>query len=215
VWSEQVIENGIETVQHSLVVADVSGDGHSDVVVAGMEQGADPDLVRAFVNDGAEHFSSAAIASGGSHNLQSGDLDGDGDSDLFGANWRSSTSVGAPVRLWWNLAPVSSPTPESPTPIPAPTPTPTATATPLPPLVGDVPMCKSKRGRQVTALVPQSRVQRSLDRGLTRGECLDPVNGRVLCKTKRGKRVNVLLPDSKVQRALDKGFSTLGECGTE
>jgi hypothetical protein len=75
-------------------------------------------------------------------------------------------------------------------------------------------MCKNKRGRQLTVLVPPSKVQRSLDKGLTIGECLDPTNGRVLCKTKRGKRVNVLLPDSKIQRALDKGLYTLGECGT-
>ena len=75
-------------------------------------------------------------------------------------------------------------------------------------------MCKSKRGRQLTVLVPSSKVQRSLDRGLTTGECLDPTNGRVLCKTKRGKRVNVLLSDSRVQRALDKGLYTLGRCGT-
>jgi hypothetical protein len=93
----------------------------------------------------------------------------------------------------------------------------TTTTTTLPPsFQGDVPMCKSKRGKQVTVLVPESKVQRSLDKGFfTRGECLDPANGRVLCKTKRGKRVNVLLPDSKVQRALDKGFFTRGECGTQ
>ena len=75
-------------------------------------------------------------------------------------------------------------------------------------------MCKRKRGRQLTVLVPPSKMQRSLDRGLTLGECLNPTNGQVLCKSKRGKRVNVLLPDDKVQRALDKGFCTLGECGT-
>ncbi len=87
-------------------------------------------------------------------------------------------------------------------------------STPLPPLVGDVPMCKIKRGKRITVLVPLKKVQRLLDKGVTRGECLNPTNGRVLCKTKRGKRVNVLVPDSRVQRALDKGFCTLGECGT-
>jgi len=81
------------------------------------------------------------------------------------------------------------------------------------PLVGDVPMCKSKRGKEITVLVPLSRVQRLLDKGFARGECFNPTNGRVLCKTKRGKRVNILVPDSRVQRALDKGC-TLGECGT-
>ena len=75
-------------------------------------------------------------------------------------------------------------------------------------------MCKSKRGRQLTVLVPPSKMQRSLDRGFTLGECDSPSNGRVLCKAKRGKRVNVLLPDIRVQRALDKGIFTVGECGT-
>ncbi len=76
-----------------------------------------------------------------------------------------------------------------------------------------VPMCKIRDdGVEKTRLVPPSKVQSALDKGLTRGECIDPANGRVLCKTKRGKRVNALLPDSMVQRALDKGFFTLGEC---
>jgi hypothetical protein len=117
-WSEHVIERSVESVQHSLVVADVSGDRSPDVVVADMEQSTDPDRVRVFVNDGAQNFASAAIASGGSHNIQAGDLDRDGDLDLFGANWKSDTSVGAPVRLWWNQAQASPPTPPPPTPPP-------------------------------------------------------------------------------------------------
>jgi hypothetical protein len=79
-------------------------------------------------------------------------------------------------------------------------------------------MCKAKLRNGVfvekTKLVPPSKVERALDKGLTRGECDDPKNGQVLCKTKRGKRVNVLLPDNQVQKALDKGFYTLGECQT-
>jgi hypothetical protein len=73
-------------------------------------------------------------------------------------------------------------------------------------------MCNSKRGSQLTVLVAPSKMQRQLERGLTRGECDSPSNGRVLCHAKRGKRVNVLLPASKVQRALDRGSFTLGEC---
>ena len=61
-------------------------------------------------------------------------------------------------------------------------------------------------------MVPPSKVQKALDKGITLGECTTPLNGRVLCKNKRGKRVNVLVPDSKVQQALDKGFFTLGAC---
>jgi hypothetical protein len=76
-------------------------------------------------------------------------------------------------------------------------------------------MCKIKgNGVEKTKMVPTSKMQRLLDKGLTMGECPNATNGYVLCKSKRGKRVNVLLPDSRVQRALDKGFCTLGECGT-
>jgi hypothetical protein len=86
---------------------------------------------------------------------------------------------------------------------------PTPTPTPLP--VGDFPMCKSKRGKQMTVLVPASKMQRSFDKGLTMGECLNAKNGRVMCKSKRGKLKSMVVPHSKVQRSLDKGL-TLGVC---
>jgi len=73
-------------------------------------------------------------------------------------------------------------------------------------------MCKHTARGEKTRLVPPSKVQKSLDKGLTLGECANPTNGRVLCKNKQGKRVNVLVRDSKVQQALDKGFYTLGAC---
>ena len=74
-------------------------------------------------------------------------------------------------------------------------------------------MCKSKRGRQVTVLVPPVRVPRLLAKGLTVGECPDAANGLLMCKSKRGKLRSVLVPDTKVQRSLDKGL-TLGVCRT-
>jgi hypothetical protein len=84
----------------------------------------------------------------------------------------------------------------------------------LPPLVGDIPMCKiTERGVERTMLVPSSRVESSLDKGLSLGDCESPSNGRVLCKVTRGTRTNVLLPDSKVSTALDKGLA-FGACST-
>ena len=83
-------------------------------------------------------------------------------------------------------------------------------------------MCKIKLRDGVrvekTKLVPEDKVDKSLDKGLELGECKNPQNGRVLCKSKPAqpgkpaKRANVLLPDNQVQKALDKGFYTLGEC---
>jgi hypothetical protein len=63
----------------------------------------------------------------------------------------------------------------------------------------------------MTVLVPPSRVQVSLDKGLRMGECSDPVNGLVMCKAKRGKMATILVPHGRVQRSLDKGL-TLGVC---
>jgi len=85
------------------------------------------------------------------------------------------------------------------------------TPTPMPLPVGDLPMCRSKRGNQMTVLVPPSNVQASMDKGLSMGECPDPMNGLVMCKAKRGKMTTMLIPHSKVQRSLDKGLA-LGVC---
>ena len=76
----------------------------------------------------------------------------------------------------------------------------------------DVPMCKiGANGVENTKLVPEDKVQQSLDKGLERGECANPANGRVMCKPKGGTFVNVLVPEKKVQKKLSKGY-TLGEC---
>ena len=112
--------------------------------------------------------------------------------------------------------PMPTPTPTStPTPTPIPsataTPTPTSTPTPTPLPVGDVPMCRSRRGKQMTVLVPPIKVPSLLIKGLTVGECPAATNGVVMCGSKRGKMTSVVVPHSKVQRSLDKGF-TLGVC---
>ena len=101
---------------------------------------------------------------------------------------------------------------EQPTPTPTVTPTPAPTPTPTPLPVGDIPMCKMKAGgKQTTKLVPPSKVQIQLAKGLSIGECPDARNGRLMCKSKRGRLASVLVPESKVQRSLDKGL-TLGVC---
>jgi len=76
---------------------------------------------------------------------------------------------------------------------------------------GDIPMCKSKRGKEMTVLVPPTRVPSLLAKGLAVGECPAAANGVVMCKSKRGKLKSMLVPHSKVQRSLDKGL-TLGVC---
>jgi hypothetical protein len=118
--------------------------------------------------------------------------------------------------------PTPTPTPTatpSATPSPTPTATPSATATPTatpaltptPLPLGKIPMCKLKRGKEMSVLVPPSKVQRSLDKGLTIGECPVATNGVVMCRSKRGKLTSVVVPHRRVQRSLDKGI-TLGVC---
>jgi len=112
--------------------------------------------------------------------------------------------------------PTPSPTPAStptPTPTPSPTaaPTPTSTPTPTPLPLGDVPMCRSRLGKQITVLVPPSKVPTLLAKGLTVGECADATNGVVMCKSRRGKMTSVVVPHSKVQRSLARGLE-FGAC---
>lgn len=78
--------------------------------------------------------------------------------------------------------------------------------------MGDYAMCKDTARGEKTKLVPPNKVANAIARGLTLGECANPINGRVLCKNKRGKRTNVLVPDNKVAETLAKGFFTLGAC---
>jgi hypothetical protein len=100
-WGEHVIEADVERVIHSLAVADVDGDGRTDVVLAEMHQGEDPDDVAVLINPGAgEAWERQVVATMGSHTLRAGDLDADGDVDLFGANWSGERQ---PVEIWENL----------------------------------------------------------------------------------------------------------------
>ena len=72
-------------------------------------------------------------------------------------------------------------------------------------------MCKLKRGKQMTVLVPPTKVPSLMVKGLTVGECPAATNGGVMCKSKRGKVTSLVVPHSKVQRSLAKGL-TLGVC---
>ncbi len=98
-WKEHEIDPEVETVQHSLGVADMDGDGDADVVTAQMHQGADPDEVKIYLNqDGGKRWRRQVVATTGSHNIRVLDLGKDGDFDIFGANWKDTTRV----ELWEN-----------------------------------------------------------------------------------------------------------------
>ncbi|MHC4402277.1 MAG: FG-GAP repeat domain-containing protein [Planctomycetota bacterium] len=98
-WLEHVIDAAVETVLHSLAVADLSGDGNPDVVTAAMHQGKDPDQVRVYINgDGGRRWTKHVVADTSSHAIRVLDADDDGDLDIFGANWSGSRQVD----LWEN-----------------------------------------------------------------------------------------------------------------
>jgi hypothetical protein len=96
-WSGHVVSNSVDYV-HQFVVADIDLDGDRDIAFAEMAQSARK-RVGWFVNSGnSTSWSTAVIATTGSHNIRAVDIERDGDIDLVGANWRSG-----PVELWRNL----------------------------------------------------------------------------------------------------------------
>jgi hypothetical protein len=99
-WAEHVIDPDVETVHHFIGVADFDLDGRMDVASAMMHQGKAPTEVKVYVNqDNGRHWSKQALSTGGSHSMRIADIDGDGDPDLFGANWSGKNQW---PELWIN-----------------------------------------------------------------------------------------------------------------
>ncbi|MGQ9823207.1 MAG: FG-GAP repeat domain-containing protein [Thermogutta sp.] len=99
-WDEHVVVPVIESVIHSLQLADFNGDGKLDVAAAHMHQGAPPQEVVVFVNEGqGVRWSKHVVSQRGSHDIVVADVDGDGRPDILGANHGGSYQ---PVELWLN-----------------------------------------------------------------------------------------------------------------
>ncbi len=102
-WTEHIIDNTVSYF-HTLISADMNGDGQMDVVTAEMHQSNDPDEVSVYLNGGnGMSWSQHILSTTGSHNGQVGDIDRDGDLDIAGANWSDAAPNSAIVEMWENL----------------------------------------------------------------------------------------------------------------
>jgi len=96
-WQEHIVADSVETVLHSIGAADFNADGKNDIIVAEMQQGADPDEVAIYYNLGSNRWEKQVISTGGSHSMRLFDSDEDGDIDVFGANHADHV-----VKMWIN-----------------------------------------------------------------------------------------------------------------
>ncbi len=101
-WIEHPIDPSV-TYLHTFKAADMDHDGDLDLVTAEMHQSSNPDEVSIYFNDGqGTAWSQQVVADSGSHNLRVGDIGGDGDLDIFGANWNDGAPNSAVVEMWEN-----------------------------------------------------------------------------------------------------------------
>jgi len=100
-WTEHVLAEKSEAVIHSLQSADLNNDQLPDIIAAEMHQGQDPDEVILFIDQSKGHtWQKQVISIKGSHLIQTGDIDSDGDIDLMGANWSGPFQ---PIEFWENI----------------------------------------------------------------------------------------------------------------
>lgn len=100
-WREHVIDPSVSHI-HTFKVGDMDLDGDSDVVTAEMHQ-TKTRRVTVYRNPGnARKWIPQVVARTGSHNLRLGDVDNDGDLDIFGANWNNSSPTTGDIELWRN-----------------------------------------------------------------------------------------------------------------
>lgn len=90
---------------HGLSIADFNNDGHLDIHTSiRHDHPGEKDNVSIWLSNGATEpvFTEQVISTRGSHFSKTGDIDQDGDIDIFGANWSGPRDHNADILLWRN-----------------------------------------------------------------------------------------------------------------
>ncbi len=103
-WHEHVLQEQVSHM-HGLGIADFNSDGHPDIHTSTRhDHPTENDPVSIWYSDGKPKpsFKEQVLSHQGSHFSKIGDVDRDGDPDIFGANWGSAEG-GVEILLWRNL----------------------------------------------------------------------------------------------------------------
>ncbi len=98
-WTAHTLRENVSRM-HGLAVADFNNDGHLDLHTSLRHDVSGDANVSVWLSDGSQppSFEEQVLATSGSHYSKVGDIGGDGDSDIVGANWGDSD----PLELWEN-----------------------------------------------------------------------------------------------------------------
>jgi|GEM_PF-1015829 len=98
------IKHDIDTVAdvHRFHLVDINNDGLLDIAFAEMHQSATKRVGVYYNNGGGASWTLQVLATTGSHNIAVGDVGSDGDIDIVGANWNTSSPDGGSLNLWRN-----------------------------------------------------------------------------------------------------------------
>jgi hypothetical protein len=102
-WVEHVLDPALDHA-HGLGLADMTGSGALDIVVAKMHQATPPQEVAVYLNQGqGMSWVKQVVATTGSHNIALVDVGNTGWVDIYGANWNNRAPTGGVIELWLNL----------------------------------------------------------------------------------------------------------------
>lgn len=99
-WVEHVVDDSVDFA-HSLVVCDMNGDGHPDIVTAEMHQSPRKRVMVYLGGRGGTEWRRETIAEAGSHNVCVVRLGDTGRIGIVGANWSGDYQ---PLELWEQVA---------------------------------------------------------------------------------------------------------------